>query len=60
MIDTWLARGTHQLDAPERVFSFGQISIALRPLATVVVAHLMPSVYLTFIRWGWMKQHPRP
>ena len=27
------------------------------PLATLVVAHLVPSAFLAFIRWGWIKTH---
>ena len=25
------------------------------PLATLVVVHVVPSVYLAFVRWGWIK-----
>lgn len=25
------------------------------PLAALVVTHLIPSTYLAFIRWGWIK-----
>jgi Ni,Fe-hydrogenase I cytochrome b subunit len=28
------------------------------PLAVLVVAHVLPSVYLALIRWGWIKQRP--
>ena len=28
------------------------------PLALLVVIHVIPSVYLAFLRWGWIK--PRP
>ena len=30
------------------------------PLATLVIAHVVPSVYLALIRWGWIKQRPKP
>ena len=30
------------------------------PLVTLVVAHIVPSTYLAFVRWGWIKQHPKP
>lgn len=30
------------------------------PLATLAIAHVVPSTYLAFIRWGWIKQHPKP
>lgn len=26
------------------------------PLALLVVAHVVPSVYLALLRWGWIKQ----
>lgn len=29
------------------------------PLVTLVVAHLVPSTYLAFIRWGWIKPHSK-
>ena len=25
------------------------------PLAVLVVGHVVPSVYLAFVRWGWIK-----
>jgi Ni,Fe-hydrogenase I cytochrome b subunit len=25
------------------------------PLATLIVVHVVPSVYLAFVRWGWIK-----
>jgi len=25
------------------------------PLAVLVVVHVVPSVYLAFVRWGWIK-----
>ena len=28
------------------------------PLIVLVVAHVMPAVYLAFQRWGWIKMHP--
>lgn len=28
------------------------------PLAVLVAAHVVPSAYLAFIRWGWIKQRP--
>ena len=28
------------------------------PLAALVVAHLVPSTFLAFIRWGWIKTRP--
>jgi len=27
------------------------------PLALLVVVHVLPSVYLALLRWGWIKQH---
>jgi hypothetical protein len=27
------------------------------PLGILVIAHVAPSLYLAFIRWGWIKQH---
>ena len=30
------------------------------PLVTLVVAHIVPSTYLALIRWGWIKQNPKP
>jgi Ni,Fe-hydrogenase I cytochrome b subunit len=30
------------------------------PLATLVIVHVVPSLYLAFVRWGWIKQHPKP
>jgi len=29
------------------------------PLVTLVVAHIVPSTYLAFVRWGWIKPHPK-
>ena len=29
------------------------------PLATLVIAHVVPSTYLALIRWGWIKQPPK-
>ena len=26
------------------------------PLAILIVAHVVPSVYLALVRWGWIKQ----
>ena len=28
------------------------------PLAILVLANVLPSVYLAFLRWGWIKQRP--
>ena len=30
------------------------------PLVTLVIAHIVPSTYLAFVRWGWIKQNPKP
>jgi len=30
------------------------------PLLLLVAVHLVASAYLAFIRWGWIKQHPKP
>ena len=27
------------------------------PLGTLVIAHIVPSTFLAFIRWGWIKTH---
>ncbi len=27
------------------------------PLGVLVVAHVLPSVYLALLRWGWIKAH---
>ena len=29
------------------------------PLGVLVLAHIVPAVYLALIRWGWIKQHPK-
>jgi hypothetical protein len=28
------------------------------PLIVLVVAHIVPAVYLAFQRWGWIRQRP--
>ncbi|MFA5058890.1 MAG: hypothetical protein WC485_12305 [Opitutaceae bacterium] len=28
------------------------------PLGLLVLVHVAPSVYLAFLRWGWIKQRP--
>ena len=28
------------------------------PLALLVLVHVLPSVYLALLRWGWIKQRP--
>ena len=28
------------------------------PLGLLVLAHVLPSIYLAFLRWGWIKQRP--
>ncbi len=28
------------------------------PLGALVIAHLVPSTFLAFIRWGWIKTRP--
>ena len=28
------------------------------PLGMLVLAHVVPSVYLALLRWGWIKQRP--
>jgi Ni,Fe-hydrogenase I cytochrome b subunit len=28
------------------------------PLTALVVAHVLPSIYLALLRWGWIKQRP--
>ena len=28
------------------------------PLGLLVLAHVLPSVYLALLRWGWIKPHP--
>lgn len=30
------------------------------PLLALVAAHVLPSVYLALLRWGWIKPHPKP
>jgi Ni,Fe-hydrogenase I cytochrome b subunit len=30
------------------------------PLGLLVVVHVIPSVYLAFLRWGWIKPRPTP
>lgn len=30
------------------------------PLAILVVTHVIPSVYLAFVRWGWIKSPTKP
>jgi Ni,Fe-hydrogenase I cytochrome b subunit len=30
------------------------------PLVTLMVTHIVPSTYLALVRWGWIKQHPKP
>lgn len=30
------------------------------PLLLLTVVHVVPSTYLALIRWGWIKQHPKP
>ena len=30
------------------------------PLITLVVTHIVSSTYLALVRWGWIKQHPKP
>jgi Ni,Fe-hydrogenase I cytochrome b subunit len=27
------------------------------PLGVLVIAHIIPSTFLAFIRWGWIKPH---
>jgi hypothetical protein len=29
------------------------------PLLVLVVVHVVPSAYLAFVRWGWIKQLPK-
>ncbi len=29
------------------------------PLGALVVAHVVPSLYLAFLRWGWIKPNPK-
>ncbi|HVT73417.1 MAG TPA: hypothetical protein VHD61_09790 [Lacunisphaera sp.] len=29
------------------------------PLGALVVAHVVPSVYLALLRWGWIKPNPK-
>lgn len=29
------------------------------PLGLLVVAHVVPSLYLTLLRWGWIKSGPK-
>lgn len=29
------------------------------PLLLLVAVHVVPSTYLAFVRWGWIKQHPK-
>ncbi len=29
------------------------------PLGLLVTVHVVPSVYLAFVRWGWIKTSPR-
>ncbi len=40
----WLARGAQRLDSPEHVFGWGQIGIALLPLAEVVAVRVLRDV----------------
>jgi spermidine synthase len=43
----WLARGAQRLDSPEHVFGWGQIGIALLPLAEVVAVRVLRDVVYT-------------
>src|ERR1019366_938221 len=44
---TWLARGAQRLGTPERAFGWGQIGIALLPLAEVVAVRALRDVVFT-------------
>ncbi len=44
---TWLARRAQRIDAPERAFNWGQIGIALLPLAQIVAVRALRDVVFT-------------